>query len=144
MQRTTAKLQPASALFPNRLDLDAQIAHVNRQVATQLVQTGEAMARNGDYAGADAKFKAALALNPPADTPVYVWIEAGTLQWGQQMKINELPMTKSPHTPLLWMDSGSGVPKLRMHSIFAVSKLESVTYHQTIIGMRVLTWLTIQ
>jgi formylglycine-generating enzyme required for sulfatase activity len=78
----TAKLQAAAALFPDRLDFDAQIANVNRQVATQLVQAGEIMARNGDYTGADAKFKAAFALNPPSDTPIYVWIAAGPFTMG--------------------------------------------------------------
>jgi formylglycine-generating enzyme required for sulfatase activity len=79
----TAKLQAAAALFPERLDLAAQIANVNRLVATQLVQAGETMARNGDYTGADTKFRAALALNPPSDTPVYVWIEAGEFTMGE-------------------------------------------------------------
>lgn len=99
----TAKLQVAAALFPDRLDLDAQIANVNRQVATQLIQTGETMARNGDYTGAEAKFKAAYALNPPSDTPVYVWIEAGEFTMGSTDK-DELALDDEKPAHAVYMD----------------------------------------
>lgn len=95
----TAELQAAAALFPERLDLDAQITIVNRLVATQLVQVGEAMARNGDYTEANAKFRAALALNPPSDTPVYVWIAAGPFKMGSTEEDKQAQDSeKPPHT----------------------------------------------
>jgi len=55
---------------------------VRRQAATKLVQQGEALAKAGDFAAAEAKFKAALALAPPPDTPVYVYVPKGPFFMG--------------------------------------------------------------
>ncbi|MCB0106098.1 MAG: DUF4062 domain-containing protein, partial [Caldilineaceae bacterium] len=68
---------------PNlNLDLEAEIEDVRRQVATRLVQAGERLAAGGKYAEAAEKFKEALALAPPPDTPVYVWIPPGEFLMG--------------------------------------------------------------
>ena len=59
---------------------------MRRQVATRLVQEGEALAKSGDFPAAEAKFKAALALDPPPDTPVYVYVPAGSFFMGEERK----------------------------------------------------------
>jgi formylglycine-generating enzyme required for sulfatase activity len=64
------------------IDVETEIADVRRQVATQWVQQGEALAKGGDFPAAEAKFKAALALEPPPDTPVYVYVPAGPFFMG--------------------------------------------------------------
>ncbi|MGB4805351.1 MAG: SUMF1/EgtB/PvdO family nonheme iron enzyme [Anaerolineae bacterium] len=64
------------------IDVETEIADVRRQVATQWVQEGEALAKNRDFPAAEAKFKAALALEPPPDTPVYVYVPAGEFVMG--------------------------------------------------------------
>ena len=65
------------------IDVETEIEDVRRQVATRLVQEGEALAKGGDFPGAEAKFKAALALEPPPDTPVYVYVPAGPFFMGE-------------------------------------------------------------
>jgi formylglycine-generating enzyme required for sulfatase activity len=73
----------AAATYPKlKLDLSAEISDTLRYVATQLVQEGEALARQGDREGAAVKFQAAFDLKPPPDTPVYVWIEDGEFVMG--------------------------------------------------------------
>jgi formylglycine-generating enzyme required for sulfatase activity len=73
----------AAAAHPKLgLDLSAEISATLRYVATQLVQAGEELARQGDLAGAAVKFQAAFELEPPPDTPVYVWIEGGEFAMG--------------------------------------------------------------
>ena len=65
------------------VDVESEIQDVRRQVATRLVREGEALAKAGDFPAAEAKFKAALALEPPPDTPVYVYIPAGPFFMGE-------------------------------------------------------------
>ncbi len=73
----------AASRYPNlKLDLVAEKADLRRQIATQLVQEGEALAKNSDFAGRDSKFKAAFDLQPPPDTLLYVWIEPGEFSMG--------------------------------------------------------------
>jgi formylglycine-generating enzyme required for sulfatase activity len=73
----------AAAAHPKLgLDLSAEISATLRYVATQLVQAGEELARQGDRAGATVKFQAAFELEPPPDTPIYVWIEGGEFEMG--------------------------------------------------------------
>lgn len=67
---------------PLGFDLEMEKADVLRQAAILLVQEGEKLARQGDVAGAAAKYQAALDLNPPSDTPVYVRVSAGPFQMG--------------------------------------------------------------
>ncbi|MCB0128927.1 MAG: SUMF1/EgtB/PvdO family nonheme iron enzyme, partial [Caldilineaceae bacterium] len=78
-----AAFAQAGTLEPNlTLDLEAEIEDVRRQVATHLVQAGERLAADDKYAEAAEKFKEALALAPPPDTPVYVWIPPGEFLMG--------------------------------------------------------------
>jgi len=63
-------------------DVETEIEDVRRKVATQSARQGEALAKAGDFAAAEAKFKAALALEPPPDTPVYVYVPAGPFVMG--------------------------------------------------------------
>ncbi len=65
------------------INVETEIEDVRRQVATQWVQQGEALAKGGDFLAAEAKFKAALALDPPPDTPVYVYVPAGPFFMGE-------------------------------------------------------------
>ena len=65
------------------INVENEIEDVRRQVATRLTQEGEALAKGGDFAAAEAKFKAALALEPPPDTPVYVYVPAGPFFMGE-------------------------------------------------------------
>ncbi|MCB0112144.1 MAG: formylglycine-generating enzyme family protein, partial [Caldilineaceae bacterium] len=81
-EEAKAKLRTADALFPDRLDLETQLVDINREVAIQLVQQGEMLAHNGDRDGADENFRAALALGPPFNTPVYVWVPPGEFMMG--------------------------------------------------------------
>ena len=70
---------------------------MRRQVATRLVQEGEALAKGGDFPAAEAKFKAALALEPPPDTPVYVYVPAGAFFMGRGRKFGcESDTTRLP------------------------------------------------
>ena len=64
------------------IDVEAEIQDVRRQVATRLVQEGEGLAKADDFPGAEARFKAALALDPPPDTPVYLYVPAGEFVMG--------------------------------------------------------------
>ncbi len=64
------------------IDIEAEIEDVRRLVATTLVREGEALAKGDDFPAAEAKFKAALALEPPLDTPVYVYVPAGSFVMG--------------------------------------------------------------
>jgi len=66
------------------VDVEAEIEDVRRYVATRLVQQGEALAKVGDFLGAEAKFKAALDLEPPPDTPVYVPVPGGEFTMGSE------------------------------------------------------------
>jgi formylglycine-generating enzyme required for sulfatase activity len=59
-----------------------------RYEALQLIYEGEALAAQGDVSGAGEKFQAALALQPPVDTPVYVWIEAGAFLMGSDPEVD--------------------------------------------------------
>jgi tetratricopeptide (TPR) repeat protein len=76
------------------IDVEAEIADVRRQVATRLVQDGEASAKSGNFAAAEAKFKGALALEPPPDTPVYVYVPAGEFLMGSSE--SEAPLDEQP------------------------------------------------
>jgi formylglycine-generating enzyme required for sulfatase activity len=69
-------------IIQQNAELAAADADVRRQVATQWVQEGEAFARDGDFIAADEKFRQALALNPPPDTPIYVFVPAGEFVMG--------------------------------------------------------------
>jgi formylglycine-generating enzyme required for sulfatase activity len=87
VQGATEKLQAAKANAQATdtdlgIDVEAEIADVRRQVATKLVQEGETLAKSRDLPAAEAKFKAALALDPPSDTPVYIFIPAGAFVMG--------------------------------------------------------------
>lgn len=80
-----AKLQAVATASPAAInDLDTAIADVRRDVATQIVRTGERLAAGGDYPAASEHFREAFALDPPADTPLYVWIPAGEFTMGSQ------------------------------------------------------------
>ena len=106
------KLRAAQATHADLgVDVEAEIEDVRRQVATRLVQEGEALAKDGDYRGAEAKFKAALALEPPPDTPVYVYVPAGEfLMGGADGERRTGPTsTRSIRSP--WMATGSSAPR---------------------------------
>ncbi len=82
LQGAEVKFEAASR-YPNlKLDLVAEKADLRRQIATKLVQEGEALAKNSDFAGRDSKFKAAFDLQPPSDTLLYVWIAPGEFTMG--------------------------------------------------------------
>jgi formylglycine-generating enzyme required for sulfatase activity len=65
-------------------EIDKEITDVRRQVATRLVEAGEQLAAAGDHTTAFAKFEEALSLDPPPDTPIYVWIPAGWFMMGSR------------------------------------------------------------
>ena len=71
-------------------EMEAEIEDTRRQCATQLVREGEQLAAKDNYEGATAKFQAALALEPPSDTPLYVWIEAGEFIVGSSENSNQV------------------------------------------------------
>ena len=78
-----AKLQEADQVVPRPdFNLKAASEDVLRQKAIQLVKEGEKLARNHDLTGAAAKYQAALDLNPPLDTLVYVRVPAGEFTMG--------------------------------------------------------------
>jgi formylglycine-generating enzyme required for sulfatase activity len=80
-----------------KIDLSPRIAETRRYVAASLVQQGEAHLREANILdlteqsqqviipatiSATALFLQALALNPPSDTPLYVWIPSGAFIMG--------------------------------------------------------------
>jgi formylglycine-generating enzyme required for sulfatase activity len=78
-----AKYQAAARADPSLdIDVSKEINETLRYAAMQLVFEGEQLAAQGNREGAGQKFEAALALAPPADTPVYVWIEPGEFLMG--------------------------------------------------------------
>ena len=73
-----AALEEAATRDPKMTDeIDKEITDVRRQVATRLVEAGEQLAAVGDHTTAFDSFEEALSLDPPPDTPIYVWIPAG-------------------------------------------------------------------
>jgi len=64
------------------VNVSVEISDTMSYVATNWVQQGEQLAAKGDYAGASVKLYEALALNPPSNLPVYVWIDAGEFTMG--------------------------------------------------------------
>lgn len=84
-EQAIAKLRAAHDLYPELLDLETEVDDVRRHVATVWVQEGEQLAKTSDYEGASAKFEAAIALEPPSDIPVYVWIEASEFTMGENI-----------------------------------------------------------
>jgi len=83
-----ASLEAANALYPDLFDFEAEADEVRRYVATIWTQEGEQLARTGVYDGAGAKFAEALELDPPPDTPVYVWIKPGEFIMGSNEEDN--------------------------------------------------------
>ena len=84
-----------------------------RTTATRLVQEGEALLREANTSGSDqireqavisasALFSQALALNPPSDTLVYVWIEPGDFRWVRATKMSASDDEKPQHA--VWLD----------------------------------------
>ena len=83
MQGAIEKFRAAKATNTDLgINVETEIADVRRKVATDLAQQGEALAKAGDFPAAEAKFKAALELEPPPDTPVYVYVPAGSFTMG--------------------------------------------------------------
>ena len=83
VQAAIAKFGEAATADPGlKLDLKAEEADVRRQCATILVQEGEQLAAAGKHQEAAVKFQAALDLDPPPDTPVYVRVPAGEFTMG--------------------------------------------------------------
>ncbi len=78
------------------LDLAVEKADILRQVATKLVQEGEQLAAQGDYAGRDQKFQAAFALHPPADTLLYVWMAPGAFTMGSSIQNSQAEKDEKP------------------------------------------------
>ncbi len=73
----------AATLDPTlNINLVEQQEDIRRQAAILLIHAGEDMARTGDLIGAAEKYQAALNLEPPLDTPVYVQVEAGEFTMG--------------------------------------------------------------
>jgi formylglycine-generating enzyme required for sulfatase activity len=81
------------------IDLSAEITETIRYIATSLVQKGEATQRDAigsdsddirqtAYVSATALFSQALALQPPVDVPVYVWIEPGEFLMGSTDEVD--------------------------------------------------------
>lgn len=64
------------------IDMHSEINDVVRHVAIQWVQQGEKLTAEGSLVEAAVKFRNILALNPPPDVPVYVWIEPGDFVMG--------------------------------------------------------------
>jgi formylglycine-generating enzyme required for sulfatase activity len=83
----TAAAQADSALG---IDVAKEISETLRYAALQLIYEGEKLAVQGNVTGAGAKFEEALALNPPPDTPVYVWIQEGEFLMGSDPEMDSL------------------------------------------------------
>ena len=94
MTNAISSFQAAAAYPKLDIDLNTEISDTLRFVATTWVQEGERLLREAKASGvegvqqqayitATALFSQALALNPPSDTPVYVWIEPGEFVMGQ-------------------------------------------------------------
>lgn len=62
--------------------VSTEINDVERYVTAQWVQQGEQLVVQGNHAGALVWFRKALALNPPSDLPVYIWIGPGEFVMG--------------------------------------------------------------
>lgn len=91
-----AYTQAAAADATLNINLVEQEIDVRRQAAILLVQAGENLARTGNLTSAVEKYQAALDLNPPPDTPVYVRVPAGEFTMGstdieQYSEDNEKP-----------------------------------------------------
>jgi formylglycine-generating enzyme required for sulfatase activity len=88
--KATCEVAEAITAFSNAAGKDAErgeemaaeIEDTRRQCAIQLTREGEQLAAHNDYDGAAAKFRAALELEPPPDTLVYVWIAGGEFMLG--------------------------------------------------------------
>lgn len=71
------------------------------EVAQQLVYEGEQLAAQDNFIAAGKKFTEALALNPPLDTHVYVWIPEGKFllgsdeygKDGREMPLHEIDLS---------------------------------------------------
>lgn len=91
-----AYTKAAAADSTLNINLPEQEKDVRRQAAILLVREGEQLARKGDAVGAATNYQAALDLNPPSDTPVYVRVPAGEFTMGstgaeQYSEDNEKP-----------------------------------------------------
>jgi formylglycine-generating enzyme required for sulfatase activity len=71
------------------VDLAANV-DARRQVATLLVQFGEEQSVLGNDRAATEMFQRALDLDPPSDTPVYVWIPPGEFLMGSDPEVDSL------------------------------------------------------
>ena len=64
------------------LDLAMEKLDARRTVATKIIHEAEQLTAVGKFAPAETKFKEALALQPPSDVPVYIWVPAGEFEMG--------------------------------------------------------------
>jgi len=82
-----------------QVDMALEEADVLRQAATRLVEEGERLAAQGNNQGAAALFQIAFDLQPPPDTLLYVWIEAGEFSMGSSASDSRASDAEKPqHT----------------------------------------------
>jgi formylglycine-generating enzyme required for sulfatase activity len=100
-----ARFQEAADADPT-LDIDVakEKSETRRYAALQLIYKGEELAAQDDDSGAEKKFKEALAWNPPADTPVYVWIPEGAFLMGSDPAVDKMADESEFHTHTVDLD----------------------------------------
>ena len=102
VEAAIAKFEEADKVLPRPIfDLQIEKDDVLRQKAIQLVKAGEILARGGDLAGATKQYQAALDLNPPLDTPVYVHVPAGTFTMGADNQDSLANIDEEPQHKLI-------------------------------------------
>jgi formylglycine-generating enzyme required for sulfatase activity len=90
VQAVVEKLKAAHAADSHPdFDLPAEIENLLRTVATRWVKEGEKLAVTGDLTQAVRWYQAALDLQPPPDTPVYVHVPAGSFRMGSDNGEND-------------------------------------------------------
>jgi len=78
-----SKFRAALAADPSLdIDVSKEVSDTWRYIAMQLIYEGELSASQNNYDAAARKFEEALAVDPPSDTPVYVWVPDGEFMMG--------------------------------------------------------------
>ena len=83
VEAAIAALKQAAAMDQTQgINMVLEEAKIRREIASKWVREGERSARAGESDRMTERFEAALALDPPLDTPIYVWVESGEFIMG--------------------------------------------------------------